>query len=155
MRGHESIIAMRRKGLTPRTVFIDAFNDIATSLPDWYDVEILPSDLLSSLDLRFVVGLMVVVTGHDQRRVDVIAAMCIESGASRVVATVIECSKRETSVACTRRIVSQSDSAGKVKPLSAADTSSTNEITPWSGDHRPPAPVPYPGTGKRLERAVA
>lgn len=162
MRGQEPIIAMRRRGLKPRMVFIDAYIDSATSWRTWPEldtscpmVEIAPTDQLSSLDFRFVVGLLVMVTGHDQRRVDAISTMCIEAGASRVVATTLDDTAIDTTTSGTRRIVSQSDSAGKLKPLSAADTSATNEIVPWSIEHRYSAPLPYPGSANLPRKALA
>lgn len=96
MRGHLPIIAMRQRGLVPRTVFIDAFEDLSKGWRHWPavdmalpQVEILPDDQLTNLDLRFVVGLQVMVTGHHPRRVQAIADACTTAGAKRVVATCI------------------------------------------------------------------
>lgn len=97
MRGHEPIIAMRRRGLKPRTVFLDAFEDLSKSWRLWPtvdpaapQVEVLPDEPLSSIDLRFVVGLRVVITGHCRRRVEALRALCVEAQAARVVAVVCE-----------------------------------------------------------------
>lgn len=96
MRGHEPIIAMRRRGLKPHTVFIDAFEDLSKSWRRWPSVdptmpqvEVLPGEPLSGLDLRFLVGLRVVIIGHCRRRVDALRSLCIEAEAARVVAAVV------------------------------------------------------------------
>ena len=97
MRGHEPIIAMRRRGLKPRTVFLDAFEDLSKSWRLWPtvdpsapQVEVLPTEPLSGLDLRFLVGLRVVITGHCRRRVEALRALCVEAQAARVLAVVCE-----------------------------------------------------------------
>jgi len=95
MRGHEFLIGLRRKGWKPAMVFIDTQPDPARSWRLWPQVdldfpqvEVLPDDALSSLDLRFLVGLRVLITGRDQRRVERLKDMCFDAGAACVVATV-------------------------------------------------------------------
>jgi hypothetical protein len=100
MRGHEPLIALRRSGKRPSMVFIDAFEDSSDSWRDWpkndpahAQLEVLPDDSIPGLDLRCVVGLPVMVTGHSKARVDAIRDACIEAGAKRVVAACIDDAK--------------------------------------------------------------
>lgn len=103
MRGHEPLLALRRKGLKPRMVFIDAFEDSDNSWRDWPtndpthpQIEVLADDSIAGLDFRFVVGLTVMVTGHDKARVNAIRGACIDAGAKRVVAAFIDGDKVQT-----------------------------------------------------------
>lgn len=96
MRGHLPIIAMRQRGMVPRTVFLDAFEDPSKSWRQWPrvcmespQVEILPDESLPMLDLRFLSGLRVMLTGHERRRVQAIRDACVEAGAARVVAVLV------------------------------------------------------------------
>lgn len=96
MRGHQPLIDMRRAGKAPRSVFVDAFEDHSQAWRDWPTVnpaapqiEILPTEMLSGLDLRFVVGLIVILTGHDAARVAKVREACFEAGATRVVSAVL------------------------------------------------------------------
>lgn len=91
MRGHVALVDMRRAGVRPRAVFIDADRADDIEARDWQaltpyraHVCIGPDEMLTGLDLRFVVGLPVLVTGADASRVARIAAACIDAGASRV-----------------------------------------------------------------------
>lgn len=97
MRGHEPIVAMRRRGKKPAMVFIDAFETASQCWREWPardlsmpQVEVSEHEALSGLDLRFVVGLRVFVMGHDERRVESIKSLCLEAGAARVVAAVVD-----------------------------------------------------------------
>lgn len=91
MRGHEALIAMRRRGKAPRWVFIDAGDDPHGLHTDWQvetpyraHVEVAGADLITSLDFRFVVGLSVLITGDDLARLKRIAEACEECEAVRV-----------------------------------------------------------------------
>ena len=97
MRGHDHIIAMRRRGFRPRWAYIDTFADASTQLREWPEwsprtaqIEVLPSEPLSSLDFRFVIGLPVLITGAPLRRIEAIRDACIECQAERVVTVCIE-----------------------------------------------------------------
>lgn len=97
MRGHDALIAMRRGGQRPRTLQIHAGVDHSLAWKDWQDtmpghaeVEIADDEFLSGLDLRFVVGMRVIVTGDSDRRVTAIHAKCVELGARRVVSAVFD-----------------------------------------------------------------
>lgn len=88
MRGHDHIIALRKRGITPAFVFI---NDYPCDV-DWFEyhehatVEILPSESIDLLDMRFVVGLTVSISGSDLERVKAIAQRCKDAGAAVVAA---------------------------------------------------------------------
>jgi hypothetical protein len=98
MRGHEPIIAMRKAGTTPKTVFINDY-PCHTSL-DWHDPgqaygEGWPADdatvstagdAISSLDLRFLVGLTVSISSHSEGRAKALFEACKQAGAKTVAA---------------------------------------------------------------------
>lgn len=99
MRGHEALLSMRRRGVSPRWVFIDCGDDAhglhidwATETPHRAHVEVSDNDMLSGLDFRFVVGLSVLITGENRGRLDGIAEACAECSAARIVVahTVVE-----------------------------------------------------------------
>ena len=103
MRGHEPLLSLRRKGLKPSMVFIDLFEDSDNSWRDWPNndprhpqIEVSDDDSIAGLDFRFVVGLTVMVTGHDKPRVHAIRGVCIDAGAKRVVAAFIDDDKVQT-----------------------------------------------------------
>ncbi len=92
MRGHEALLAMRRKGYSPQWVFIDTWADPLgfwgcwpVETPHRASVEVHDADMLSGLDFRFVVGLQVLVMGEKLARLQAIAEACKEAGAKRVV----------------------------------------------------------------------
>jgi hypothetical protein len=90
MRGHEPLLAMRRRGLCPVRVHLD----IAARRPiDWHvwresqaeaDVVVDPTETPELLDLRFVVGLLVFVTGAEPARVKRLVLAAESAGADRV-----------------------------------------------------------------------
>jgi len=90
MRGHEPLIALRRQGLRPVMAQIEVSDIEPLCLRDWQHnagipvVHIEPTDSLSSLDLRFVVGLVVHVTGESESRVKAVFRACKAAEASRV-----------------------------------------------------------------------
>lgn len=98
MRGHESIIAMRKRGTTPKIVFINDFH--CQSARDWRDpgkkfAEEWPADhatvstagdALSSLDLRFLVGLTVSISSESETRAKALFAKAKWFGAKTVAA---------------------------------------------------------------------
>lgn len=95
MRGHEPLKAMRRQGMRPGAIFID-FGDEADGwwklwpdeCPGRAHVEIGEHDMVSSLDLRFCVGMQVLVQGDNSRRVMAVANACIAADATSVMAVV-------------------------------------------------------------------
>lgn len=85
MRGHNNLIAMRNAGKRPAIVFINDF-PCQTDWADWSDhaTVCVHGDQLSSLDLRFVVGMTVSVSSFDEARAKRIAEICKQAGARTV-----------------------------------------------------------------------
>lgn len=86
MKGHEGVIAMRRRGVRPAVVWVyvgpdfgprrdaEKWGDLAVSIP--------ATDAVSRLDLRWAVGLLCMVHGAS------VAAVCTalkRAGAARVI----------------------------------------------------------------------
>ena len=93
MRGQENIIAMRMKGVKPAGMVWLCDYPIRPEFIEWqYASDCMnPSvsvhgDEIGALDLRFVVGMPVDVTGTDSRRVKALAGACRRAGASTVIA---------------------------------------------------------------------
>ncbi len=89
MRGHQPLIDMRRRGLKPLLVDVDLEPNGCDDWPNWCRtpiVQIEPKDAIHRIDLRFLVGLNVVVTGLDSSRVRRAFDACRAAGAARVVA---------------------------------------------------------------------
>ena len=93
MRGHQALIALRREKKRPQGVWI-----AHTASPDcmvWHlsadtlpypEIEILPTESPETLDLRFVVGLVVHVSGcHDYKIGKRLHDALVAAGAKRVV----------------------------------------------------------------------
>lgn len=98
MRGHEPLIAMRRAGKVPGAVFIDV--DVQPNLrpvpamlqwqhvnPTLVDIEIAIDEPIHRLDLRFLIGLTVHVSGCEHHRVEGVRDACIAAQARRVIAS--------------------------------------------------------------------
>jgi hypothetical protein len=91
MRGHEPLIALRRRGLKPGLVNIDLEPSPWRDWADWPEwtavpqIEVLPSDSIRLLDLRFLVGLHVMLGGFDGARVWAMFDACKAAGAARVL----------------------------------------------------------------------
>lgn len=82
MTGQEKIIALRRSGKSPRTVWV---NDFASHTFGGNTVSLTPADVPEQQDWRFVVGLTVVISSENQERMARIAAACAQF-AKRVIA---------------------------------------------------------------------
>lgn len=87
MRGHESIIAMRKTGFTPKIVFL---NDWPCKT-DWFEhldhaTVSTAGDAISSLDLRFLVGLTVSISSQSEGRAKALFEKAKASGAKTVAA---------------------------------------------------------------------
>lgn len=74
MTGHDTLIALRMRGLKPKTVQV--FTE--ESVPDWVlntawcghvGIHIGPREVLGLLDLRCLYGMRVLVSGPDDKRV--------------------------------------------------------------------------------------
>jgi hypothetical protein len=99
MRGHDHLIAMRKAGITPRIVFINDFP--CKQSIDWHNPgekyhEDWPADhvtictdgySLSSLDLRFVVGLTVSICSENEGRAKALFQKAKDFGAKAVAAS--------------------------------------------------------------------
>jgi hypothetical protein len=92
MRGHEHIKTMRRQGATPRLIYVDCDPCTLQCWRTWHQetphnaqVEIEPGDFIAGLDLRYAVGVKVLVNGSDNERVKAVGRAFERVGAARVV----------------------------------------------------------------------
>lgn len=96
MRGHEALVAMRRRGVRPAMADISDGLDKLCAWRDWPDwdgtahIEIQPADSIPLLDLRCLVGLFVFVWGLDAERVHQLHDACMAAGARAVMGAVYE-----------------------------------------------------------------
>lgn len=86
MIGAKELIADRLSGYRPEMVFVDL--DLPTRLVMLGNIQVEASDRLSSMDLRGVHGLVVSVSGLDPERTRLIAKVCTDAGAVRVITAV-------------------------------------------------------------------
>lgn len=117
MRGHQLLSDVRRAGFAPHQVNVDLdvprlplahFADMARA--GFAQLQVEPADAVHRLDLRCVVGLVVLVSGRDAERVANVAAACVAAGAERVIATTHETD--DDPVDPTFTVVRVTDSAG-------------------------------------------
>ena len=92
MRGHEAILAMRRRGRKPTMVRLE-LRSFSRAIPDWGlpdDMVIVePTDVIARLDLLFVVGCLVLVDDQNAQRVRALADAALTQGARRVIAHLV------------------------------------------------------------------
>jgi hypothetical protein len=88
---------MRRQGARPNVVFLDVDRDHTEQWRRWPQlsphrptVQVEPTDSPARLDLRFVIGLIVLVSGSDADRVQRIGKACEDAEALRVITTVCD-----------------------------------------------------------------
>jgi hypothetical protein len=92
MRNHEPIVALRRRGMKPAGVVAILTERCPKGDSDharWHregNVFVEPEDVIAALDLRFLVGCVVFISGEDERRVRDLFAAVQDHGAKRVVA---------------------------------------------------------------------
>lgn len=93
MRGHENLIALRKSGLKPSGMVFVCDYPVQPKFLRWDHTEdgtnptvCVDGDDIASLDLRFLVGLPVDVTGADPARVKALARLCKKAGADMVIA---------------------------------------------------------------------
>jgi len=86
VRGHEQILDMRRNGLKPAFVWLQDGN----SQPTDNAVTIAKTDMPEALDLRFLVGTVVLAESSCPDRLERITAACINAKASRVIANLFD-----------------------------------------------------------------
>lgn len=91
MKGHDALIAMRRRGTTPAVVFLDTEPCFVRAWADWQQhtpaaasVWVEPGESMQRIDLRCVVGLPVVVTGMNAERVRAVADAAAKAKAKAV-----------------------------------------------------------------------
>jgi hypothetical protein len=95
MRGHEQIIAMRKAGKRPGIVFLNDQPSLPGEL-DWAQfgehatVEVY-GDTPEALDLRYLIGLTVSITGSSVERAKRFMEACKAAGAETVAAGYSEC----------------------------------------------------------------
>lgn len=102
MRGHEPIIAMRKKGIRPSIIFIDDTPKLSVLSREWHNpgerygevwepdfpaVDVLDTETVERLDLRFVMGCVVSISSGTERRAKRLLAACQRAGAKVVAAT--------------------------------------------------------------------
>lgn len=91
MRGHDQLIQIRAKGLKPAgLVFVDDY-PVSDKWTNWLAEKTMVTvcthgDEIASLDMRFLVGLAVQVSGSNLKRVKGLAGVCKRAGASVVFA---------------------------------------------------------------------
>lgn len=87
MRGHEGIIAMRIRGVRPKTVFLCDFpcETDWEKYGDYPTIQTSPREPAKSLDLRFLVGLRVHVAGMEIERTKELFEACKDAGAAFVI----------------------------------------------------------------------
>lgn len=88
MRGHNDLIAMRTAGKTPASVSLHDM-PFDTDWAKWGDLPrvCVDKDPIVDLDLRFVVGLVVHIDSHNERRADQLFRKCIDAGAAIVASS--------------------------------------------------------------------
>lgn len=98
MHGQQKLVELRLRGHAPSMVWIDMDpHNIIDQAKDWFDfekstahVQFDVGDKVSRLDLRFVRGLSCFVEGPTKTGVHELRDKCIELGATRVIASVME-----------------------------------------------------------------
>ena len=87
MQGHQNIIYLRTQGRKPHIVFL---NDYPCNV-NWFEsgdhaTVSLTNDPVKTLDLRFLKGLTVSISSHDENRAKELFQRCIYHGATTVAA---------------------------------------------------------------------
>lgn len=103
MRGHEPLIALRRRGLRPLLAIVDmlpGYTEVTATRGGWHEnshrgqvvahVEVLEAESVGRLDLRCLVGLHVIVSGEDDAAVMRLHRACIDAGAVWVLSHVMQ-----------------------------------------------------------------
>ena len=88
MNGQKELIALRRRGIKPASVCLYDFEFDA----EWLEFGELPrvtvnKDKILDLDLRFVVGMTVMIESYDKDRAKQLFDKCIYEGASIIAAS--------------------------------------------------------------------
>ena len=93
MKGHDHILTLRKGGKAPPVVFVDTEADDRLGLSKCWpshgmhaQVWIEPADAISRLDLRWCIGLRVLLDGSNPERVKEADEALQKAGAARVIA---------------------------------------------------------------------
>jgi hypothetical protein len=91
VRGHENLIALRKRGMKPNGMVWMCDYPVKPEVMDWIGEHMNPTvcvdgDDLESLDLRFLIGMPVNVTGDDKLRVRRLSVLAVKAGAKLVTA---------------------------------------------------------------------
>lgn len=92
MRGHEHLIALRRRGVRPMMAAVDMDEMPWRDWADWPDWTTTPQisvgadESIRRLDLRCFVGLPVLLSGSDEARTREMLAALLAAGSPRVIA---------------------------------------------------------------------
>jgi hypothetical protein len=100
MRGHQPLIAMRRRGIRPASVWlsVDMPDPMTADWQQWAKsaaVDIDPTDSIGLLDLRFTVGMLVCIQGLNRERCMALHERCREAKAARVMTHVARSTGQE------------------------------------------------------------
>ena len=109
MIGHAPLIAMRTAGRKPASVYVT--DEVTPLSRDWHApvtltgkpmqphtpcIAVEPKDSIGSLDMRFLVGLAVFVSGSTENRAKAMFEACKQAGAALVVGAHIDAHQRHT-----------------------------------------------------------
>lgn len=109
MIGHAPLIAMRTAGRKPASVYVT--DEVTPLSRDWHApvtltgkpmqphtpcIAVEPKDSIGSLDLRFLVGLVVFVSGSTESRAKAMFEACKGAGAAKVVGCHVHEDRRDT-----------------------------------------------------------
>lgn len=88
MKGAKELIDLRRRGIKPASVCLYDF-EFDTDWLKWGELPRITvhKDKISDIDLRFVVGMTVMIESYNQDRADHLYEKCIASGASIVASS--------------------------------------------------------------------
>lgn len=91
MKGHEPIIALRKAGFKPDFVCINDYN-CDTDWDKWGETATVcvANEPIKTLDLRFLVGLRVSISGSDESRVKALFDACKRASCKQVLACHIQ-----------------------------------------------------------------
>jgi len=90
MKGHEHIIALRKKRLMPEAIFIDDYS-FPSPNTNWMEHGDFPhvcvsGDQIEALDLRFLIGTQVHISTESESRGKALLKACKRHGATTVIA---------------------------------------------------------------------
>lgn len=89
MKGAKELLELRKQGIKPASVCLMDY-EFDTDWLKWGELPRITvhNDKISDIDLRFVVGMTVMIESYNQDRADHLFEKCIGSGASIVAASI-------------------------------------------------------------------